>query len=59
MGFFCSYHCFLESAKLRCEKKFSKRAKFFVHLRHFKAAFLIFFLVELCYDFVLFLGWCW
>ena len=25
----CSYRCFLESKKLRCEKKFCKRAKFF------------------------------
>ena len=36
---FCSYRCFLESEKLRCEKKISKRAKFFVHVRHFKAFF--------------------
>ena len=26
---FCSYRCFRESEKLRCEKEFCKRAKFF------------------------------
>ena len=26
---FCSYRCFLESEKLRCGKKFCKRANFF------------------------------
>ena len=35
-GFF-SYRFFLESEKLRSEKKICKRAKFFVHVRHFKA----------------------
>ena len=40
---FCSYRCFPESEKLRCEKKNSKRAKFFVHVRHFKAVFFSFF----------------
>ena len=39
---FYSYHCFLGSEKLRC-KKFCKRAKFFVHVRHFKAIFFNFF----------------
>ena len=36
---FCSYRCFPESKKLRCEKKICKRAKFFVHVRQFKAFF--------------------
>ena len=36
---FSSYRCFLESEKLRCEKKFCKRAKFFVHVGHFEAVF--------------------
>ena len=41
-------------------KKFCKRAKFFVHVRHFKAVFFNFFLVErLGYDFVLILGLLW
>ena len=39
---FCLYRCFLESEKLRCERKICKRAKFFVHVRHFKAVFSIF-----------------
>ena len=39
---FCSYRCVLESEKLRCEKN-SKRAKFFVHVRHFIAGFFQFF----------------
>ena len=53
---FCSFCCFIESEKLRCEKEFCKRAKFFIHLRHFKAVFL--FLVErFSYDLVLILGW--
>ena len=34
---FCSYRCFWESEKLMCEKIFSKRAKFFVHVRLLKA----------------------
>ena len=41
---FCSYCCFLESEKLRCAKKFCKRVKFYVHVRHFKAIFSIFWL---------------
>ena len=41
---FCSYRCFWESEKLMCEKISSKRAKFFfVHVRHFKAVFFIYF----------------
>ena len=40
---FCSYRCFLESEKLTCEKKFCKPAKFFVHMRNFKAVFPHFF----------------
>ena len=57
---FCSYRCFLESEKSRCEKKFCKRAKFCVHVRHFKAVFLKFFLVKrFGYDFVLTVGWFW
>ena len=39
---FCSYRCFLESEKLKCEK-FCKRAKFFVHVQHFKAVIFSFF----------------
>ena len=42
-GVVFSYRCFLESEKLRCEKKFCKRAKFFDHVRHFKAFFFHFF----------------
>ena len=52
---FCSYCCFLESEKLRCEKIFCKRAKSFVHVRLFKVVFFIFF----CYDFVLILACFW
>ena len=51
---FCSYCCFLESEKLRCEKIFCKRAKSFVHVRLFKVVFSFF-----CYDFVLILGCFW
>ena len=40
---FCSYRCFLESEKLRCEKKFCKRLKFFVN---FNAVFFPFFWVR-------------
>ena len=55
---FCSYRCFLESENLRCEKKFCKRAKFFVHVRHFKAVFFSLFLVKkFGYDLLLILGW--
>ena len=36
---FCSYRCILESEKLKCERKFCKRVKFFVHVWHFKAVF--------------------
>ena len=32
-----------EREKLMCEKIFSKRAKFFVHVRHFEAVFIIYF----------------
>ena len=53
---FCSYRCFLESKKLRCEKKFCKRAKFFVHKRHFKAFFSVFLVKRFGYDFLLVLG---
>ena len=35
-----------ESDKLMCEKIFSKRAKFFVHMRLFKTVFLLFFGLE-------------
>ena len=57
---FCSYRCFLESEKLKCEKKFCKRAKFFVHVRHFKAFFFPIFLVKrFDYDLLLTLGWVW
>ena len=57
---FCSYCCFLERDKLRCEKKFCKRVKFFVHVRHFKAVFFPFFVVKrFGYDLVSILGWCW
>ena len=46
-----------ESEKLMCEKNFSKRAKFFVHVRHFEAVFFSFILVKrFGYDFVLILG---
>ena len=55
---FCSFRCFRESEKLRCEKKFCKRAKLCVHVRHFKAVFFSFILVKrFNYDFVLILGW--
>ena len=56
---FCSYRCFLESEKLRSEKKFCKRAKFFVHVRHFKAVFSHFFVNRFGYDHFLILGWVW
>ena len=49
---FCSYRCFWESEKLMCEKIFSERAKFFVHVRLLKAVFFATFLVYevwLCY----------
>ena len=36
---FYSYRCFWESEKLMCEKIFSKRAKFFGHVRLLKAVF--------------------
>ena len=56
---FCSYRCFLESEKLRCEKQFCKRAKFFVNKRHFKAVFFSFLVKRFGYDFVLILGRFW
>ena len=56
---FCSYRCFLESEKLRCEKEFCKRAKFFVRVRHFKAVFFNCLVKRFGYDFVLSLGWFW
>ena len=57
---FCSYRCFLESEKLRCEKKFCKRVKFFVHVRHFEQFFFSVFLVKwFGYDLLLILGWVW
>ena len=37
---FCSFRCFRESEKLRCEEKFCKRAKFCVHVRLFKSVLL-------------------
>ena len=40
---FCSFRCFRESEKLRCEKNFCKRAKFCVHVRLFKTVFCLFF----------------
>ena len=40
-----------------CEKIFSKRAKFFVHVRHFKGIFFIFLVKRFGYDIVLVLGW--
>ena len=39
---FRSYRYFCESEKLMYEKIFSKRAKFFVHVRLFKAVFATF-----------------
>ena len=56
---FFSYRCFLESETLRCEKIFSKRVKFFVHVRHFKAVFSNFLVKRFGCDFLLVLGWCW
>ena len=55
---FCSYRCFRETEKLMCEEIFSKRAKFFVHVRHFKAVFFHFLVKRFRYDFRLVLGWC-
>ena len=40
-----------------CEKIFSKRANFFVHVRHFKAVFFFILVKRFGYDFVLILGW--
>ena len=57
---FCSYRCFWESEKLMCEKIFSKRAKFFVHVRLLKAVFLqLLMVMRFDYDIVLFLGLFW
>ena len=38
---FCSYRCFLDSEKLRCEKKFCKRANFFCSRAAFYSSFLV------------------
>ena len=57
---FCSYRCFWESEKLMCEKIFSKRAKFFVHVRLLKAVFLqLLMVMRFDYDIVLILGLFW
>ena len=40
---FCLYRCFLESEKLRSEKKSVSERNFLVHVRHFKVGFFQFF----------------
>ena len=42
-----------------CEKIFSKRVKFFVHVRNFKAFFFHFLVKRFDCDFLFILGWCW
>ena len=54
--FFCSYRCFWESEKLMCEKIFSERAKFFVHMRLLKAVFCNF---SCLWGLIMILYWIW
>ena len=56
--FFCSYRCFLESEKLRCEQKVLSERNFLFTCGILKQ-FFSFILVQRFGDFVLFLGWFW
>ena len=53
---FCSYRCFWEREKLMCEKIFSERAKFFVHVRLLKAVFCNF---SCLWGLIMILYWIW
>ena len=55
VGYVCSYHWFLESENLRCEKNSVSERNFFVHVRHFKH-FFHFLVLRFGYDFVLILA---
>ena len=55
-----SYRCFWESEKLRCEKIFSKRRNFFVHVRLLKEFFWqLLMIMRFDYFLVLVLGLVW
>ena len=55
--FFSFISLFSREREIEVWKKNSKRAKFFVHVRHFKAGFLFFLIKRFGNDFFV-LGWC-
>ena len=56
---FCSYRCFLESEKLRCEKKSVSERNFLFTCGTLKQFFPFFFIQIFDNDFVSILGWFW